>query len=82
MRRVVVALSVAAFFAASMHADPRRVDPKTYLDHVKFWRPKISKGVATAAAVSKPRQTTLPHDSAKPAWNLRAIKRRSSSASK
>ena len=36
MRRVVVALSVAAFFAASMHADPRRVDPKTYLDHVKF----------------------------------------------
>lgn len=36
MKRVAVALSVAAMYAASMHADPRRVDPKTYLEHVRF----------------------------------------------
>ena len=56
MRRVAVALSVAALYAASMHADPRRVDPKTYLEHVKFLasedlegRGNGSRGLETAA---------------------------------
>ena len=36
MRRVSVGLLVAALCAASLQADPRRIDPKAYLEHVKF----------------------------------------------
>jgi hypothetical protein len=36
MRRTSVGLIVAALCAASLQADPRRVDPKVYLEHVKF----------------------------------------------
>ena len=36
MKRVRVALVVAGCCVASMHADPRRIDPKAYLEHVKF----------------------------------------------
>ena len=36
MRRLSVGLLVAALCAASLQADPRRIDPKAYLEHVKF----------------------------------------------
>ena len=36
MKRVSLGLVVAVIGMASIHADPRRVDPKTYLEHVKF----------------------------------------------
>src|SRR5687767_7035310 len=36
MRRVSVGLFVAALCAISLQADPRRIDPKAYLEHVKF----------------------------------------------
>jgi hypothetical protein len=39
MRRLSVGLVIlawAAWYAASMHADPRRIDPKAYVEHVKF----------------------------------------------
>ena len=36
MRRVSVGLLLAAACAASMQANPRRIDPKAYLEHVKF----------------------------------------------
>ena len=36
MRRVSVGLFVAALCAVSLQADPRRIDPKAYLEHVKF----------------------------------------------
>jgi Peptidase family M28/PDZ domain/PA domain len=36
MRRVPVGLLVIAFCAASLKADPPRVDPKAYLEHVRF----------------------------------------------
>ena len=36
MRRVSVGLLIAAIYAASLQADPRRIDPKAYLEHVKF----------------------------------------------
>lgn len=36
MSRLAIVLSAAALYAVSMYADPRRVDPKTYLEHVRF----------------------------------------------
>ncbi len=36
MRRLSVGLLVAALCAASLLADPRRIDPKAYMEHVKF----------------------------------------------
>src|SRR5262245_52245763 len=36
MKRVSVALFAAALCVVSTQADPRRVDPKAYLEHVKF----------------------------------------------
>jgi hypothetical protein len=36
MKRQSVGLFVAALCAVSLQADPRRIDPKTYLEHVKF----------------------------------------------
>lgn len=36
MRRVSIGLLVAALCVMSLKADPRRVDPKAYLEHVKF----------------------------------------------
>ena len=36
MKRVSLGLVVAVIGMASIHADPRRVDPKAYLEHVKF----------------------------------------------
>ena len=36
MRRLSVGLLVAALCAASLQADPRRIDPKAYMEHVKF----------------------------------------------
>ena len=36
MKRVSLGLLAAALCAASMQADPRRIDPKAYLEHVKF----------------------------------------------
>ena len=36
MRRVPVGVLVAAIYAASLQADPRRIDPNAYLEHVKF----------------------------------------------
>ena len=36
MRRVPVGLLVVALCVISLKADPRRVDPKAYLEHVKF----------------------------------------------
>lgn len=36
MRRVSVCLCAAALCAVSLQADPRRVDPKAYIEHVKF----------------------------------------------
>ena len=36
MKRVFVGLLVAVLGAAAMQADPRRIDPKAYLEHVKF----------------------------------------------
>jgi hypothetical protein len=36
MRRLSVGLFVAALCAISLQADPRRIDPKAYLEHVKF----------------------------------------------
>jgi acetylornithine deacetylase/succinyl-diaminopimelate desuccinylase-like protein len=36
MKRVRVALFVAGCCIASIHADPRRIDPKAYLQHIKF----------------------------------------------
>src|SRR4026209_2114746 len=36
MKRVCVGLFVAGCCVASMHADPRRIDAKAYLEHVKF----------------------------------------------
>ena len=56
MRRVSVGLLVAALCAASLQADPRRIDPKAYLEHVKFLasedlegRGNGSRGLETAA---------------------------------
>lgn len=56
MRRVSVVLLIAALSAGSMHADPRRIDPKIYLEHVKFLasedlegRGNGSRGLETAA---------------------------------
>ena len=36
MRRVSIGLVIAALCAVSLFADPRRIDPKAYLEHVKF----------------------------------------------
>ncbi len=36
MKRVSVSLMVAALCAASLQAVPRRIDPKAYLEHVRF----------------------------------------------
>ena len=36
MKRACVLLLVASVCAASLRADPRRIDPKTYLEHVTF----------------------------------------------
>ena len=36
MKRVSVLLLAAVAGVASIHADPRRIDPKAYLEHVKF----------------------------------------------
>src|SRR5688500_12475756 len=36
MKRQSVGLFVAALCAVSLQADPRRIDPNTYLEHVKF----------------------------------------------
>jgi Peptidase family M28/PDZ domain/PA domain len=36
MKRVSLGLLLTALCAASMQADPRRIDPKTYIEHVKF----------------------------------------------
>jgi hypothetical protein len=56
MRRVAVGLLVAALCAASLQADPRRIDPKAFLEHVKFLasedlegRGNGSRGLETAA---------------------------------
>jgi hypothetical protein len=55
MRRLSVVLLLAAL-SGSMQADPRRIDPKTYLEHVKFLasgdlegRGNGSRGLETAA---------------------------------
>src|ERR671915_399113 len=56
MKRVSVLLLLAALSVVSTHADPRRIDPKIYLDHVKFLasgdlegRGNGSRGLETAA---------------------------------
>src|SRR5687768_6049675 len=56
MRRVPVGVLVAAIYAASLQADPRRIDPNAYLEHVKFLasedlegRGNGSRGLETAA---------------------------------
>jgi hypothetical protein len=56
MRRVSVLLFLAALSVVSTHADPRRIDPKIYLEHVKFLasedlegRGNGSRGLETAA---------------------------------
>src|SRR5918992_973361 len=56
MKRMSFALLTAAMCAASIQADPRRVDPKTFLEHVKFLasedlegRGNGSRGLETAA---------------------------------
>jgi hypothetical protein len=36
MKRLSGALFAAALFAVSMQAETRRIDPRTYLDHIKF----------------------------------------------
>ena len=56
MKRVSVLLLLAALSVVSTHADPRRIDPKIYLEHVKFLaaedlegRGNGSRGLETAA---------------------------------
>src|SRR5687767_4041548 len=56
MKRVSVLLLLAALSFVSTHADPRRIDPKIYLEHVKFLasedlegRGNGSRGLETAA---------------------------------
>ncbi len=56
MRRLSVVLLTAAIAAVSLQADPRRIDPKAYLAHVKFLasgdlegRGNGSRGLETAA---------------------------------
>lgn len=56
MKRVSVVLFIAALSAVSMQADPRRIDPKAFLAHVKFLasgdlegRGNGSPGLETAA---------------------------------
>lgn len=56
MKRVSVLLLLAALCVVSTHADPRRIDPKIYLEHVKFLasenldgRGNGSRGLETAA---------------------------------
>ncbi len=56
MRRLSVLLFTAAIAAVSLYADPRRIDPKSYLAHVKFLasgdlegRGNGSRGLETAA---------------------------------
>jgi DNA-binding NarL/FixJ family response regulator len=36
MKRLSSALLVTALFAASMEANPRRINPNTYIEHVRF----------------------------------------------
>src|ERR687897_1052524 len=56
MKRVSVLLLLAALSVVSTHADPGRIDPKIYLEHVKFLasgdlegRGNGSRGLETAA---------------------------------
>jgi hypothetical protein len=56
MRRVSVVLLTAGLCAVSLQADPRRIDPKAYIEHVKFLasddlegRGNGSRGLETAA---------------------------------
>ncbi|MEO5742255.1 MAG: M28 family peptidase [Vicinamibacterales bacterium] len=50
MKRLSVGLFVAALCVVSLHGDPRRIDPKAYLEHVKFLASDALEGRGNGSA--------------------------------
>ena len=82
MKRVSVGLLVAALCAASLQADPRRIDPKAYLEHVRFLASEDLEGRGNGSRGLERRPNTSPHNSATPASSRPAMTERSFSDSR